>query len=68
MLGASVVTTTLPAVAFAGTTATIDVTLQLVIELANVPLNLTVLEPCVAPKFVPVIVTEVPTGPDVGDS
>lgn len=32
---------------------------------AVVPLNLTVLLPWVAPKFVPVIVTEVPTGPDV---
>ena len=28
-------------------------------------MNFTVLVPCVAPKFVPVIVTEVPTGPDV---
>jgi hypothetical protein len=30
-----------------------------------VPLNFTVLVPCVAPKFVPVIVTDVATGPDV---
>jgi hypothetical protein len=30
-----------------------------------VPLNVTVLVPCVAPKFVPVIVTDVATGPDV---
>ena len=41
------------------------VALQLV-GVAAVPLNLTVLVPCVAPKFVPVIVTDVPTGPDVG--
>jgi hypothetical protein len=33
---------------------------------AVIPLNLTVLVPCVAPKFVPVIVTEEPTKPDVG--
>ena len=41
------------------------VPLQLV-GVAAVPLNVTVLVPCVAPKFVPVIVTEVPTAPDVG--
>ena len=35
------VTTTFPVVAPVGTTATIDVLLQLVIELAAVPLNLT---------------------------
>jgi hypothetical protein len=28
-------------------------------------LNVTVLDPCVPPKFVPVIVTDVPTGPEV---
>ena len=42
------------------------VALQLV-GVAPVPLNVTVLLPCVEPKFVPVIVTEVPTGPEVGD-
>ena len=68
MLGASVVTTTLPVVAPAGTTATIDAALQLVMDVARIPLNLTVLVNCVAPKFVPVIVTDVPTGPDVGAS
>ncbi len=31
---------------------------------ADVPLNLTVLVPCVEPKFVPVIVTEAPTDPE----
>jgi hypothetical protein len=41
------------------------VALQLV-GVAAVPLNVTVLVPCVAPKFVPVIVTAVPTGPDPG--
>jgi hypothetical protein len=31
-----------------------------------VPLNLTVLVPCVAPKFAPAMVTDVPTAPEVG--
>jgi len=57
------VTTTLPVVAPAGTGTTMLVAPQLV-GVAAVPLNLTVLDPCVAPKFVPVIVTDVPTGPD----
>src|SRR5215471_17419278 len=60
------VTTTLPVVAPAGTGTRMLVTDQLV-GVAVVPLNLTVLVPCVAPKFVPVIVTEVATGPLVGD-
>jgi len=58
------VTTTLPVVAPLGTGTTMLVALQLVGTPA-VPLNFTVLVPCVAPKFVPVIVTGVPTGPDV---
>ncbi len=60
------VTTTLPVVAPVGTTATIEVALH-VETVAAVPLNFTVLEPWDEPKFVPVIVTDVPTGPDVGD-
>jgi hypothetical protein len=60
------VTVTLPVVAPAGTGATMLVADQLV-GVAAVPLKRTVLAPCVAPKFVPVIVTEVPTGPLVGD-
>jgi len=60
------VTTTLPVVAVLGTGTTMDVALQLV-GVAAVPLNVTVLVPCVDPKFVPVPVTDVPTGPDVGD-
>jgi len=48
-----------------GTTATIDVLLQLVVDARTMP-NLTVLEPFVAPKLLPVIVTEVPDGPEVG--
>ena len=60
------VTTTLPVVAPLGTGTTIEVALQLV-GVAEVPLNFTVLVPCVEPKVVPVIVTDVPTGPDVGE-
>ena len=40
--------------------------LQLV-GVASVPLKRTVLVPCVAPKFAPVMVTGVPAGPAVGD-
>jgi hypothetical protein len=61
------VTTTLPVVAPVGTSATIEVLLQLVIDVAVVPLNFTVLAPRVEPKFVPVIVTEAPTAAEVGD-
>jgi len=59
------VTTTLPVVAPAGTSTTTLVALQLV-GVAVVPLNFTVLVPCVAPKFVPVSVTDVPITPDTG--
>src|SRR5271169_2525884 len=59
------VTTRFPVVAPLGTGTTMLVPLQLV-GVPGVPLNVTVLVPCVAPKFVPVIVTEVPTVPDVG--
>jgi hypothetical protein len=55
----------LPVVALTGTGATMLDALQLV-GTAEMPLNFTVLEPCVAPKFVPLIVTEVPTNPDIG--
>jgi hypothetical protein len=60
------VTTTLPVVAPEGTVTAMLVALQLV-AVAVVPLNLTVLVPCEVPKFVPVIVTEAPTAPVVGD-
>jgi len=60
------VTTTRPVEAPEGTGATMLVSLQLV-GVAVVPLNVTVLEPWVLPKFDPLIVTEVPTGPAVGD-
>lgn len=60
------VTTTFPDVAPVGTGATTVVVLQ-VVGVAVVPLNLTVLDPFVAPKFEPVIVTDVPTGPKIGE-
>src|SRR5437763_9500874 len=60
------VTTTLPVVAPLGTGATTEVALQLV-GVAAAPLNVTVLVPCVAPKFAPVIVTAVPAATAVGD-
>src|SRR5713226_3516958 len=60
------VTTTAPVVAPAGTGATMLVALQLV-GVAAVPLNVTVLVPWVAPNVVPLIVTESPTTPEVGD-
>jgi hypothetical protein len=59
------VTTTLPVVALAGTGTETLVALQLV-GTVTMPLNVTVLVPCVVPKFTPVIVTSVPTTPDVG--
>jgi hypothetical protein len=62
----STVTTTFPVVAPLGTVVPMLVVLQLV-TVAAVPLKLTVLVPWEDPKFEPVIVTAVPTGPDVGD-
>ena len=53
------VTTTFPVVAPVGTVAVIDVAPQFVIVVAVVPLNATVLELWVDPKFVPVIATDV---------
>src|SRR5216684_5669771 len=62
---APTVTTTLPVVAPVGTGTAILVALQLV-GVATAPLNVTALAPCVAPKFVPEIVTEAPTFAEVG--
>jgi hypothetical protein len=59
------VTTTFPVVAPLGTGSTTLVALQLV-GVPAVPLNVTVLVPRVAPKFVPAIVTAVPTDPELG--
>jgi hypothetical protein len=58
------VTTTLPVVAPVGTGTAMLVALQLV-GVATVPLKVTVLVSWVAPKLVPVIVTGVPTAPDM---
>ena len=61
------VTTTGPVVvASGGPGATMLLALPLV-GVATPPLNRTVLVPSVEPKFAPVIVTEVPTSPEVGD-
>src|SRR4051812_22100054 len=60
------VTTTGPVVAVAGATAPMLVALQLVVA-AVVPLNFTVLEPLVDPKFDPAIVTAMAGGPDAGE-
>ena len=60
------VTTTLPVVAPVGTGTTMLVALQLV-GVAVVVLNLIVLVPWLAPNVVPVIVTDAPTAPDVGE-
>src|SRR5262249_57674241 len=65
--GPRTVTTTLPDVAPDGTGTTMLVADQLV-GVATVPLNVTALVPCAAPKLVPAIVTEVPTGPLLGVS
>jgi hypothetical protein len=62
------VTTTLPVVAPLGTETVMLVALQHVPQgVAVVPLNFTVLDPWLAPKFVPVIVIDAPTAPVVGD-
>src|SRR5256885_288107 len=58
---------TLPVVAPEGTGTTILAAPQLV-GVVTVPLKLTVLVTCAVPKFAPVIVTEVPTAPAVGES
>lgn len=59
------VTTTLPVVAPAGTGTLIEALAQ-VVGVPGVPLNVTVLVPWEVPKPVPLIVTDVPTAPDVG--
>ena len=61
------VTVMFPVVAPLGTAATMLVALQLEGEL-TMPLKLTVLVPCVAPKLDPEMVTDAPTGPEAGDT
>src|ERR1700734_1913968 len=68
MLFTVTITVAVPDVAALGTSATIWPLLQLLMDVAGTPLNHTLLVPCVAPKFVPVTVTEVPIGPMVGDT
>src|SRR5205807_10031308 len=61
------VTTTFPVVAPLGTgTAMLVPDVLQLVGVPTVPLKVTVLEPWLAPKLVPVIVTEVPIPPDVG--
>src|SRR5260221_1448910 len=59
------VTITLPVVAPLGTVTAMLVAFQFA-GVALVPLNVTVLGPCVEPKFVPVMVTAAHTKPEVG--
>jgi len=59
------VTTTLPVVAPAGTDTVMLVALQALAAAAAIPLNVIVLVPWVAPKLVPVMVIDVPAGPEV---
>jgi hypothetical protein len=61
------VTPTLPVVALAGTAHDGELADQ-VEQVAEVPLNVTVLEPCDGPNVVPLIVTRVPAGPLAGES
>src|SRR5690349_21043572 len=57
-----------PAETVLGTVATICESLQLVTVAAGAPLNLIVLFPCELPKLDPVMVTEVPTPPAIGET
>jgi hypothetical protein len=59
------VTTMLPVDVPIGTVAVMLVSLHL-LAVAVVALNFTVLVPCMAPKFVPVMITEVAMAPELG--
>src|SRR5437868_5417381 len=61
------VTIAVPGLSPLGTVAVMVPSLQLK-TVAAIPLNLTELEPCVLPKFVPAMVTAAPTNPDAGQS
>lgn len=61
------VTITGPVVALEGTGTTIWLGPQFV-GVVETPLNVTVLCPCVAPKFCPLIVTDVAVGPEEGET
>src|SRR5579872_381150 len=60
------VTTTLPVVAPFGT-GTVMLRLLQIVGVATTPLNVTVLLPWELPKLPPAMVTDAPTGPEVGD-
>ena len=60
------VTTMFPVDVPAGTNAVMAVFDQELIVVAVVPLNVTVLDPCVVPKFEPLIDTAEPAPPDAG--
>jgi hypothetical protein len=60
------VTTTAPVLAPFGTGATTLVVLQLP-GVVMIPLNVTMLPPWADPKFVPLMVTDVPGAPEVGE-
>ena len=62
------VTTTFPVLAPVGTVTPMLVALQPENVVAGVPPKVTVLLPWLVPKFVPLIVTVVPTAPLVGDT
>lgn len=66
LVAPATVTETLPVLAPAGSTAVILFAFHEVI-LATIPLNATVPVPCVAPKWEPLITTEEPTGPELGE-
>jgi hypothetical protein len=66
LVAPATVTVTFPVVAPAGTVAVMDVVVAAV-TVAVVPLNLTVSDGIVLEKFVPVMVIEAPTAPEVGD-
>lgn len=61
------VTITFPVVVSGGTTAVMLVD-DHAVTVAAIPLNFTVLAPCVGWKFVPEIITMVPIGPLDGDN
>src|SRR2546430_14079034 len=56
-------TTTLPVVAPTGTVTVMLVALQALAAAAAVPLKVTVLDPCAAPKLAPVMVIDAPSAP-----
>jgi hypothetical protein len=59
------VTTTFPVVAPLGT-GTVMLAVLHAVAVPGVPLKVMVLDPCVAPKFVPEIIIEVPMAPEFG--